>query len=75
MLRNDTDTPISPLRLNLSDFMHKRPDGKSYPLGTIRTLAAVNDGEKPIFDGQAPLLPNARLSVRATVTNCATGAP
>ena len=68
MLRNDTGTPIPQLRLNLSDFMHKRPDGKSYPLGTIRTLAAVNDGEKPIFDGKEPLPANAKLSVRVTVT-------
>jgi hypothetical protein len=68
LLRNDTGTPIPQLRLNLSDFMHKRPDGKSYPLGTSRTLAVVNEGEKPIFDGKNALPADATLSVLVTVT-------
>jgi hypothetical protein len=67
-LRNDTGTPIPQLRLHLSDFMHKRPDGQSYPLGTSRTLAGVNEGEKLIVDGKTALPADATLSVLVTVT-------
>src|SRR5947209_5440962 len=60
-LRNDTGTAIPQLRLNLSDFMHQRPDHKPYLLGTTRILAPVNDGDKPILDGKAPLAADATL--------------
>jgi hypothetical protein len=68
LLRNDTSDAISQLRLNLSDFMHRRPDGTLYPLGTAHTLTAVNDGDKRIIDRQDPLLAGASLGVRVTVT-------
>jgi len=68
LLRNDTGTEISRLHLNLSDFTHKGPDGKSYPLGTDHTLAALNDEDKEIFDGKNVLPANATLNVRVTVT-------
>lgn len=67
-LRNDTGAAIPQLRLNLSDFTHKRPDGKYYPLGTTRMLATVNDKEQQILNGTAPLAAGATFSVRVTVT-------
>src|SRR5262245_54760569 len=54
-LRNDSGAPIQQLRLNLSDFIHKGPAGKSYPLGTTSTLTTVNDNEKEILNGTREL--------------------
>lgn len=66
-LRNDTEAPIQQLSLNLTDFMHKRPDGKYYPLGTTRTLATVNNKEQSILLGTQPLAKGATLTLRVTV--------
>jgi hypothetical protein len=68
MLRNDTGADILPLRLHLSDFRQKGPDAKTYPLGTERILAAVNEGDKKILDGTEALKSNTTLIVRVTVT-------
>ena len=68
IVRNDSGVDIQQLHLTLSDFRHRRPDGTSYLLGTASTLAAVNDGDKPIIEGKAPLPAGATLGVRVTVT-------
>jgi hypothetical protein len=67
-LRNDTDAAIPQLRLNLSDFTHKRRDGRYYPLGTTNTLATVNDKEQKILNGTEGLAKDAILPVKVTVT-------
>jgi hypothetical protein len=68
-LRNDSGAPIQQLRLNLSDFIHKGPAGKSYPLGTTSTLTTVNDNEKEILNGTRELAKDATLTIRVTVAN------
>ena len=68
LLRNDSGAEIPQLHLTLSDFRRRRPDGTSYPLGTVSTLTGVNDGDKRIIERQDPLRAGATLGVRVMVT-------
>ena len=57
----NTGTAEIPLNLKLSDFRHKRLDGKDYEVGSTPTLTLTPSVEK--------LKPNDQLQVKVTVTN------
>jgi hypothetical protein len=48
-LKNTGGKP-APLRLDLSDFQHKPPFGKPYPLGANYTFAPLTDSDKADFN-------------------------
>jgi len=61
-----TDKP----HLSISDFKHKGPDGKEYPLKTTSTLTPVNvDGSAITISAAAPIKSGDVFGVRITVAN------